>query len=143
MKFLALSIGLFGVAQATLWFWAPKVVRWQTHNALARYQAAESIDVVMQVFQESVQYTFIEAGVVGTLMLLCSVLVLAHKRSGWNLWLACLFLALVGAAFSGVSNGFSTGLALRFLLLAAFSFATLRAHRANLMTNWFNTEHNI
>jgi hypothetical protein len=140
MKLLALSIGTLGLAQATLWLWAPKVARWQTTNVLERYQSSESLDVAMQVFHESMQYTFIEAGVVGALMLLSFILLLVRRRVGWSLWLVCLCLALVGAAISIASSGFSIGLVTRLILLGALLSVTLRAHRSKLKASWFSAE---
>jgi hypothetical protein len=140
MKLLALSIFAFGTSQATLWLWAPKIARWHIRNALERYQSIESIDVAMQIFHESMQYTFIEAGVVGALMLFSSILLLQRKRAGWYLWLVCLCFALVGAAISLASNDLSTGLVIRLILLGALVFATFRAHRSKLKDNWFGAE---
>jgi hypothetical protein len=140
MKVLALSIGTLGLAQATLWLWAPTVALWQTRTALERYRSSESLDAVMQIYRESMQYTFIEAGVVGALMILSSVLLLARKRAGWNLWLACLCLTLVGATTSIASGGLSVGLVMRLILLGALLFATIRAHRSKRKASWFGAE---
>jgi len=95
MKRLAVSIGVLGVSNATLWAWAPKVVRWQTQNALERYQATDALEIAMQVFRESMRSTYIEAGAVGTLMVIASVLLLIRRRSGWALWVACLSVAVL------------------------------------------------
>ena len=140
MKLLALSIGAFGAVQAFLWFWAPRVARWQMASALERYQASESLEVAMQTFRESMRSTFIEAGIVGGLMLLSCCLILAHKRMGWNLWLVCLCVASVGAIFSAVLSGFSAALVLRVILLASFVAATVSAHQSKVVTGWFSGE---
>lgn len=136
-RLLALSIAALGAAQATSWIWAPKIALWQTAMTLERYQSIEYLDSAMQIYQESMRQTFIEAAVVGALMLISSILLIMRNRAGWSLWLACLCLALAGAALTLVSSGLSAGLFVRIGLLCAFSLATFKAYRSPLMARWF------
>jgi len=138
MKILALSIGALGLAHASLWVWAPKVARWQTQNVLERYQATDSLEVAMQVFQDSMRYTYIESAILGLLMLIAAALLLAHRRAGWNLWLICLGLAGIGSLITLVTMGGSVGIASRLLLLVCFSCASLKAYKSGTLVNWLH-----
>jgi hypothetical protein len=138
MKLLFTSIGLLGFAQVTLWAWAPKVAHWQARNALQRYDASEqTLKVAAQVFQESMKYTYIEAGVVGALLVVSSVLLLRRLRIGWNLWLFCLGVICVSAVAQLVLGGLSAGLVMRLLLCSALALATYRIHRRGSLAGWF------
>ena len=137
MKLLALSIGVLGAAQATLWAWAPQVVRWQTLNTLDRYQATETVDVAMRVFQESMWYTYIESGSVGAIMVLASALLLKRSRLGWNLWVLCLIVAVAGAVLTTAVSGVSVGFVMRLVLLSAFVVGTVQTYRSDRWANWF------
>ena len=137
MKRLAISIGVFGAVHATLWAWAPQIARLQMQSALERYQAIGSLETAMQVYQESMRSTYIEAGVIGGLMVLASALLLIRHRVGWALWVGCLSVALLSTLLNAFLTGLSPIAVLRLVLLGALALSSIRARNATSWAAWF------
>ena len=138
MNRFALSIGALGVFHASFLAWAPVVMRWQTRNVLERFNSLESLELAMQVFQESMKYAYIESTANGAVMLLATALMYRHRVLGWRLWIMCLTIA-AGATIISISiNGASVGAVARLLLLAGFAYSTVRAYRSAEWLPWFN-----
>ncbi|MFG6488167.1 hypothetical protein ACG04R_15890 [Roseateles sp. BYS78W] len=137
MKRLAFFIGLFGALNAFLWAWAPSIARWQTRNVLERYGSLESLEIAMQVYQESMRFVFIEAGVVGAAMLLAAALIFQHRVLGWRLWLVCLAICVGSALVHAAVDGLSFAAACRLLVLSAFASSVIKVGRSGAWAAWF------
>jgi hypothetical protein len=134
-----LSICVLGAFHVSLWAWAPVVVRWQTRNALEHYNSIESLEIAMQVFQESMLHAYISAGVVGALMLLAAALIYKHRLLGWRLWIASLVVCVAGAVITISVNGASVGAIFRLLLIATFAYyVSLRIYQSTMWLTWFD-----
>ena len=97
----------------------------------------QSLEAAMQVYQESMRSTYVEASLVGALMVIASALLLMRHRSGWVLWVGCLSVALLGALGNAFLYGLSVGGMLRFVLLGSFALSSIRARRSTSWAAWF------
>jgi hypothetical protein len=140
MRKLAVSIAALGAAQVSLWAWAPPLLRWQTKNALEQYGALKSMDTILNTAHESMNNTYVESALVGALMLVASALMLLRLRTGWSLWLVCLALVTIGALVSIWSAGFTVGVTVRLVVLAAFIVGTVRARQGPPWSQWFKKD---
>lgn len=109
MKKLSLSIFVLGALNASLWIWAPILMRLQARNVFERYGALESLELAVQVFQESMRFTYIAAGFIGAVMLLSAVLLYSRRMAGWHLWVTCLAVNAVGTMVDILRGGMSGG----------------------------------
>lgn len=140
MKKLSLSIFVLGALNASLWIWAPILMRLQARNVFERYGALESLELAVQVFQESMRFTYIAAGFIGAVMLLSAVLLYSRRMAGWHLWVTCLAVNAVGAMVDILRGGMSGGAVVRLLVLAAFAYSTVRVYRSAAWSNWFSVK---
>lgn len=140
MKQLSLSIFVFGTLNASLWIWAPILMRLQARNVFERYGAIDSLELAVQAFQESMRFTYIAAGFIGSVMLLSAALLYSRRMAGWHLWVTCLAVNAVGAMVDVLRGGTSGGAVVRLLVLAAFAYGTVRVYRGAAWPNWFSVK---
>jgi uncharacterized membrane protein len=114
----------------------------QTRNVLERFNSLDSLEIAMQVFQESMLVAYIQAGVIGLLMLLAATLICMHRVLGWHLWLVCLAVSVGGMAIAIALNGVSVGAITRLILLAGFAYISLRSHQSAAWMLWFKPPKN-
>ena len=126
MKRLSIAIAALGAIHLSFWVWAPWIARWQARNLLARYDALDALEVAMEIFNESMQFAFLVAAILGALMLAASFLLHRRHPAGWGLWLVTLAISFVATILTVATVGPSGGTLLRLVLLASFAYASVR-----------------